>query len=140
MEDKQSKPLGAMAKSKVPTTQVKGEPATTSKSKGGRPRKTCEEKRSKAIQVRLSPANYKYIEKLAEARNISMAKAILDHCRSDIKAITPEQEVLLRKIATLINTLDELAKKAHIEGVQSVAALVIPLVQELKQLLSRYSK
>ncbi|MFD1145314.1 plasmid mobilization relaxosome protein MobC [Larkinella insperata] len=110
------------------------------KPKGGRPKKTEEDKRSKAIQVRLRPASYQYIQTLAEARNTSMANVIRDLCNGDVTVITPEQEALLRQIATMANNLNQLARKAHSEGFALAEKMVWRRCQELDELLYLYSK
>lgn len=141
MENKQSRPSTAVTNPKATTSaEATGKTAATSKSKGGRPKKAAEEKRSKAIQIRLSPANYRYVQKLAEDRNTSLSEAILDQCKGDVKVLTPEQEAQLRNIATMANHLNQLARKANTDGFQSVAVLVKQQAEKLKELLTYYSK
>lgn len=113
---------------------------TPSRRKGGRPPKTDSLKRSKAIQVRLEPASYQFIQQIAQERNTSMADVIRQLCVGDVVSLTAEQEALLRQMATMSNNLNQLARKAHSDGIRSVAILVERRVQELGALLDRFSK
>jgi hypothetical protein len=110
------------------------------KAKGGRPKKKDEDKRSKAIQVRLEPASYTYVQELAQQRNSSMADVIRELCVGDVTVISAEQEALLRQIATMSNNMNQLARKANTDGIRSVAILVDRRVRELGELLDRYTK
>ncbi|WP_246169438.1 MobC family plasmid mobilization relaxosome protein [Rudanella paleaurantiibacter] len=122
------------------TTDATHATGTTRSRKGGRPKKADDEKRTKAIQVRLKPAGYEYVQQLAEQRNTSMADVIRELCNGEVTVITPEQETLLRQLATMSNNLNQLARKANMDGIMSVALLVERRAQELGELLDRYAK
>jgi hypothetical protein len=141
MEKKPPSPAVVMGKPKA-TRTPDATPATNASRprKGGRPKKADDEKRTKAIQVRLKPAGYQYVQQLAEQRNTSMADVIRDLCNGDVTVITPEQETLLRQIATMSNNLNQLTRKANTDGIRSVALLVQRRAQELGELLDRYAR
>ncbi|ETN81014.1 bacterial mobilization protein MobC [Necator americanus] len=141
MAQKPLSPVVVMGQPKATrTTDAPNATDTTRSRKGGRPKKADNEKRSKAIQVRLKPAGYQYVQQLAEQRNTSMADVIRELCNGDVTVITPEQENLLRQIATMANNLNQLARKANTDGIRSVALLVQRRAQELGELLDRYAK
>jgi len=107
--------------------------------KGGRPKKAEADKRTKAIQVRLRPESYAYVQELAEQRQCSLADVIRDLCNGDVTVITPEQEALLRQLATMTNNLNQLARKANTDGFASVALLVQRQGKALSELLDRFA-
>lgn len=115
-------------------------PIKAPRGKGGRPKKADDDKRTMAIQVRLKPASYAYVQGIAEQRNSSMADVIRELCNGDVTVISAEQEALLRQIATMANNLNQLARKANTDGMRSVALLVERRAQELGELLDRYAK
>lgn len=114
--------------------------STPKNTTGGRPKKQDSERRSNAIQVRLVPDSYAYVKTLAKARNSSMADVMRELANGEVTVISPEQEALLRQMATMANNLNQLARKAHLDGFGSVALLVERRVQELSDLLNQYRK
>lgn len=106
------------------------------KRKGGRP-KSLESKPARAT-VRFTKIEYLVVKRRAETARLTVA----EYCRQAILTgkVLPAQDPatlpVLHELRDLGNTLNQLAKKAHTDGMRSVGFKADNLLDQLKKLLT----
>lgn len=107
------------------------------KKKVGRP--ASETKRDQKINVYVTSLEELAIKKRAERAGLNLS----DYCRQMVlmgKAqvrLTPEENATLNEMARLGNNLNQIAHKAHADGIRSIAFDASRLLQQLSQLLNK---
>lgn len=105
--------------------------------KGGRPPK--EKKRDKHLTVYLTGLELLAVKRRAERAGLNHS----DYCRQMILSgkaqvkLTPEENATLNQVAKLGNNLNQLAHKAHADGIRSVAVEAQRLLRQLDGLLNK---
>lgn len=107
------------------------------KKKGGRP--PSEQKRDQQITVLLTKLEKLALKKRAEKAGLNLS----DYGRQMVltgKAqarLTPTENETLNQVAKLGNNLNQIAHKAHADGIRSIALEAHRLLQQLSQLLDK---
>lgn len=105
--------------------------------KGGRPQNV--QKRDEQSTVYWSTLEYLAVKKRAEKAGLNLS----DYCRQMVltgKAqvrLTPEENATLNEVARLGNNLNQIAHKAHADGIRSIAFEASRLLEELSQILDK---
>ncbi len=105
------------------------------KKKAGRPASAI--KREKKINVYVTGLEELAVKKRAERAGLNLS----DYCRQMVvtgKAqarLTPAENEVLNQMAKLGNNLNQIAHKAHADGIRSIAFEASRLLQQLSQLL-----
>jgi hypothetical protein len=115
-----------------------GSPPDTSspKRKGGRP-KSLESKPARAT-VRFTKIEYLVVKRRAETARLTVA----EYCRQAVltgkvvPTMDPATLPVLHELRALGNTLNQLAKKAHTDGMRSIAFKGDSLLDQLNKLLT----
>ncbi|AUD07065.1 plasmid mobilization protein [Spirosoma pollinicola] len=112
-------------------------PTEPLKKKGGRPPST--QKRDQQMTVLLTKLEKLAIQKRAEKAGLNLS----DYGRQIIltgKAqarLSPEENATLNQVARLGSNLNQIAHKAHADGIRSIALEAHRLLQQLSQLLDK---
>lgn len=112
-------------------------PTEPVKKKGGRPRNA--QKREKQSTVYWSALEYLAVTKRAEKAGLNLS----DYCRQMVLTgqaqvrLTPEENATLNAVAKLGNNLNQIAHKAHADGIRSIALEASRLLGQLNQLLNK---
>lgn len=107
------------------------------KKKGGRP--PSAQKRAKKINLYVSTLEELAIKKRAERAGLNLS----DYCRQLVLTgqaqarLTPQENDTLNQVARLGNNLNQIAHKAHADGMRSIAVEAQRILQQLSQLLDR---
>ena len=108
--------------------------------KGGRP--PSAKKREKKINIYLTVLEELAIRKRAEKAGLNLS----DYCRQLVLTgqaqvrLTPAENAVLNEAARLGNNLNQLAHKAHADGIRSVAIDAQKVLRQLSQLLDKPSE
>lgn len=119
-----------------PTTPSSPDPAPIRK-KGGRPRNP--QKRDEQSTVYWSTLEYLAVKKRAAKAGLNLS----DYCRQLVLTgqaqvrLTPEENATLNAVAKLGNNLNQIAHKAHADGIRSIALEASRLLKQLSQLLDK---
>ncbi|TDN39615.1 plasmid mobilization relaxosome protein MobC [Hymenobacter sp. UV11] len=106
------------------------------KRQGGRPRNP--EARPDRATVRFTKLEYLAVKRRAKAARLTVA----DYCRQAVltgqvmPTLDPAALPALNELRGLSNTLNQLVKKAQVDGLRSVAIKADNLLQELAKLLA----
>lgn len=106
------------------------------KRNGGRPRNP--EARPDRATVRFTKIEYLAVKRRAKSARVTVA----DYCRQAVltgqvlPTLDPAALPALHELRTLGNTLNQLVKKAHGDGVRSIAIKADALLDELNKLLA----
>ncbi|WP_436414498.1 plasmid mobilization protein [Petrimonas sp.] len=107
--------------------------------KGGRPAKSLAEKRKYRLSLKLNTKEYFQLK----SKSKTAGKNRCDFLREFIltgevkQRFTPEQNDTLRKICGMANNLNQVAKKAHEQGVWYIERTVEEQTAKLDELLKR---
>ncbi len=108
--------------------------------KGGRP--PSAKKREKKINIYLTVLEELAIRKRAEKAGLNLS----DYCRQLVLTgqaqvrLTPAENAVLNEAARLGNNLNQIAHKAHADGIRSVAIDAQKVLRQLSQLLDKPSE
>ena len=112
-------------------------PTEPIKKKGGRP--PSAQKRAKKINLYVSTLEELAIKKRAERAGLNLS----DYCRQIVLSgqaqarLTAQENETLNQVARLGSNLNQIAHKAHADGIRSIALEANRLLQQLSQLLNR---
>lgn len=112
-------------------------PTEPIKKKGGRP--PSETKRDQQITVCLTKLEKLAIQKRAQKAGLNLS----DYGRQMVLTgqaqvrLSPEENAILNQVAKLGNNLNQIAHKAHADGIRSIAFEASRLLGQLSQLLDK---
>lgn len=112
-------------------------PTEPIKKKGGRP--PSETKRDQQITVCLTKLEKLAIQKRAQKAGLNLSdygRQMVLTGKAQVR-LTPEENAILNQVAKLGNNLNQLAHKAHADGIRSIAFEASRLLGQLNQLLDK---
>ena len=112
-------------------------PTDPTKKKGGRPPSAT--KRDQQMTVLLSKLEKLAIQKRAEKAGLNLSdygRQMVLRGKAQVR-LTPAENETLNQVARLGNNLNQLAHKAHADGIRSIALEAHRLLQQLSQLLDK---
>jgi hypothetical protein len=112
-------------------------PTEPIKKKGGRP--PSETKRDQQITVCLTKLEKLAIQKRAQKAGLNLSdygRQMVLTGKAQVR-LTPGENAILNQVAKLGNNLNQLAHKAHADGIRSIAFEASRLLGQLSQLLDK---
>lgn len=112
-------------------------PVEPIKKKGGRP--PSAKKRDKKINLYVTSLEELAIKKRAERAGLNLS----DYCRQIVLTgqaqvrLTPAENAVLNQVAKLGNNLNQIAHKAHADGIRSIALEAQRLLRQLSEILDK---
>lgn len=108
------------------------------RNQGGRPRKDPADRRSKTHGLRLSPNEKAELEERAERAGLSLSEYIRRRALGKpVKTAVDEEAV--RQMQRVGVNLNQIAKRAHQQGVGAVKEEALSVVEELKKVVKKLS-
>ncbi|RZK45111.1 MAG: MobC family plasmid mobilization relaxosome protein [Hymenobacter sp.] len=112
-------------------------PTEPLKKKGGRP--PSAQKRDQQMTVLLTKLEKLAIQKRAEKAGLNLSdygRQMVLTGKAQVR-LSPEENATLNQVARLGNNLNQIAHKAHADGIRSIALEAQRLLQHLSQLLDK---
>lgn len=111
------------------------------KNQGGRPHKTDSKLRKKVVSTRLTETEYWKLLKEAEQCCLSLSDFIYQilTVRKVVPRISQEEMSIIRKLAGQSNNLNQLTKKAHAAGFETIISQLLELNKEIRELIKSLS-
>ena len=116
------------------------QPPEPVRKKGGRPR--SQTKRDKQVTVCFSAIEYLAVKRRADKAGLNLS----DYCRQMVLTgqaqarLTPQENAVLNGVARVGNNLNQIAHKAHADGIRSIAIEAARLLGQLNQILNKPSE
>ncbi|WP_312788878.1 plasmid mobilization protein [Sphingobacterium sp.] len=119
---------------------VKGSGRKTTRSKGGRPKKTV--KKSEIMMLRLAPAEREAIQKKAASAGMNPCEWVRQAAQKAviIPRLNPEEASYLRTLSGMANNLNQLVKLAHTEGLLNLALQCRTHIEQVDLLIEKLLK
>jgi hypothetical protein len=107
---------------------------------GGRPPKDI--KREKLIRVYLTDSEYDYLNRSAEAREMSASAYVRTVCLDKplpkfYQRLTEQELQIMKALVGIANNLNQITKKLHAEGFASSASQMTRLTDEIKSQIDK---
>lgn len=111
------------------------------KNQGGRPHKTDSQLRKKVVSTRMTEPEYLKLLKEAEQCCLSLSDFIYQilTIRKVVPRISQEEMDIIRKLAGQSNNLNQLTKKAHAAGIETIIPELSELNKEIRELIKSLS-
>ena len=111
------------------------------KNQGGRPHKMDSQLRKKVVSTRLTEPEYLKLLQEAEQCCLSLSDFIYQILtdRKVAPRISQEEMDIVRKLAGQSNNLNQLTKKAHAAGFETIIPQLLELNKEIRELIKSLS-
>lgn len=111
-------------------------------SKGGRPSKAQDAKRSEVITFKTTPGQLRALRQRADTLGMTLSDYCHRHILSTtiVAPFTEEELTLKRGLVGMANNVNQLAYKAHAAGIESVAESCREVLAELRKELAVFKK
>lgn len=111
------------------------------KNQGGRPHKTDSQLRKKVVSTRLTETEYLKLLQEAEQCCLSLSDFIYQILtdRKVVPRISQEEMDIIRRLAGQSNNLNQLTKKAHAAGFETIIPQLSELNKKIRELIKSLS-
>lgn len=107
--------------------------------KGGRPRKSSSQKKKYKVGFKIATADYYSLKMKARKANMTISEYVRECvAHSSVRErLTTEVQSYVRQLCGMANNLNQIARKANVQGYVSVRSEYIHLAEKMDQLLKK---
>ena len=109
------------------------------KNKGGRPVKVAGQKKGYFIGVKMDTQEYYTLKAKAREAGISISECVRQSVLGSVikQRLTPETNTLIRKLCGMANNLNQIARKANVQGYQNAQNENLQLAIHIRKLVNQ---